>query len=36
MDAAVKELETNSRPIGRLPGAEDPATKKSRKKRSNQ
>ncbi|MBL6707336.1 MAG: sulfatase-like hydrolase/transferase [Planctomycetaceae bacterium] len=36
MDAAVRELEANSRPIGRLPGAEDSATKKNGKKRSRQ
>ncbi|WP_322975031.1 sulfatase family protein [Aporhodopirellula aestuarii] len=36
MDAAVREFESNSRPIGRLPSAEDPATKKNRKKRSKQ
>ena len=34
MDAAVQELAANSRPIGRLPGTEDPTEAKSRKKRS--
>ena len=36
MDAAVREVEANSRPIGRLPGAEEPATKKNGRKRSRQ
>ncbi|MEL6107521.1 MAG: sulfatase-like hydrolase/transferase [Planctomycetota bacterium] len=34
MEAAVREIEANSRPIGRLAGAEDPTTKKNRRKRS--
>jgi arylsulfatase A-like enzyme len=34
MEAAVTELEANSRPIGSLPGAEHRTTKKNRKKRS--
>jgi arylsulfatase A-like enzyme len=36
MNEAVSELEANSRPIGRLPGADDPTTKKNRKNRSKQ
>ena len=36
MDTAVREIEFASRPIGRLPGAEDSATTKKRKKRSKQ
>lgn len=36
MEAAVRELEANSRPIGSLPGTEDTATKKSGNKRSKQ
>ena len=36
MDAAVKDLEANSRPIGRLPGTEDSATKKFEKKGNKQ
>lgn len=34
MDAAVRELKANSRPIGRLPDAQVPATKKNEKKRT--
>lgn len=34
MDEVMQELAAKSRPIGRLPGAEDPAAAKSRKKRS--
>ncbi|TWU18701.1 sulfatase-like hydrolase/transferase [Allorhodopirellula heiligendammensis] len=36
MNEAVSELEANSRPIGRFPGADDPKTKKNRKNRSKQ
>jgi len=36
MDAAVRELEANSRPIGRLPGTPVPATKKNGKKKDSQ
>lgn len=35
MDAAVKELEANSRPIGRLPVMAEPAAKKNEKKKRN-
>ncbi len=36
MDEAVRELEANSRPIGRLPGAPVPATRKSGRQKDRQ
>ena len=36
MDAAVRELESNSRPIGKLPGAPVQATQKNGKKEDRQ